>query len=465
FLVYTQSSSAIPAVSAQINEIDRRVFDATAAHLRLDIDTADGVDWPWAWYLRDLHSASFVDMGAKAGYTPTAQALLVDDANRAGLLPQLAGYTGYRFPLRVWWIPDYQHASLQDWANWLLWRKPWNPEGSLDEWLYVRNDTPGAGVIGAGAGPAQGAPSGSAAANPTASAAAAVLPAPTTVDALRLIAPRNGAAAILNQPRQLAVLPDGSVLVVDQGSNTVTKISPAGAATASYSGSGTTALKNPTGIGVDSQGNVFVADTWNHRIVKLDSSLHFVSAWGSYGTTDGQASGHPSQFYGPRAIAVDRQGNVFVTDTGNKRIQEFDNNGRFLVQFGGVGAEPGHLNEPVGLAFAPDGNIVVADLWNRRVQILTSVGQPVIQWPVVTWQTNVHNEPYVAVGADGVIYVTDPNVAPGRVLLYSAQGQPLAVWVLAGTGLHDPTGLAIGPNNQLYITDSGDRQIVAVAGK
>lgn len=465
FLVYTQSSSAVPAVGAQINAIDRRVFDATGAHLHLDIDTTDGVDWPWAWYLRDLRTASFVDMGSKSGYTPAAQALLIDDGNRASLLPQLGDYSGYRFPLRVWWIPDYQHATLQDWANWLLWRKPWNPEGSLDEWLYVRNDIPGAGIIGTGSGSAQVAPGGSAAVNPTTSTASAVLPAPTTVTAVRLIVPRNGATPVLNQPRQVAVLPDGSALVVDQGSSTVTKISPAGGAIASFSGSGTTALKNPTGIGVDSQGNVFVADTWNHRIVKLDSSLHFVSAWGSYGTTGGQASGHPSQFYGPRAIAVDAHGNVFVTDTGNKRIQEFDNNGRFLAQFGGVGTTPGHLNEPVGLAFAPDGNIVVADLWNRRVQILTPTWQPVTQWPVPTWQTNVHNEPYVAVGADGVIYVSDPNVSPGRVLVYSAQGQPLAVWTLAGTGLHDPTGLAIGPKNQLYITDSGDRQIVVVAGK
>jgi uncharacterized protein (TIGR03663 family) len=464
FLVYTQSSTAVPPVSQQILAIDRRVFDATGQHLKLDIDTTDGVDWPWAWYLRDLKTSSFVDMGPNSSYTPAAQALLVDDSDRTRLLPQLGSYTGYRFPLRVWWIPDYQHATLKDWATWLLWRTPWNPEGSLDEWLYVRNDVPGAGIIGGGGV----APSGTApvaAASPSAGTATGVLPAPTVVTAARVTAPLTGTAPVLDQPRQVASLPDGSLMVVDQGSNSVTKLAPDGTVAASFTGSGTTALKNPTGVGVDSKGNVFVADTWNHRIVKLDSSLHFVTAWGSYGTTGGQATGQPAQFYGPRAIAIDSHDDVYVTDTGNKRIQEFDDNGKFLAQFGGVGDGPGHLNEPVGLAIAPDGNLVVADLWNRRMQVLTPTGQPVAQWPVLTWQTNVHDEPYVAVGPDGMIYVTDPNVVPGRVLVYSAKGDPLAVWTLAGTALSDPTGLAVGPNNELYITDSGNRRMVAVAGK
>lgn len=455
FLVYTQSSTAVPKVSQQIQTIDRRVFDATGSHLKIAIDTNDGVDWPWAWYLRDLHSASFVNMGPNSTYTPTEQALLIEDSDRSRLLPQLAGYTGYRFPLRVWWIPDYKTATVQDWVTWLMWRKPWNPEGSLDEWLYVRNDVPGASIVGASI----------AGTTPVSATAAAVTVTPTTVTATRVIAPVVGNTPVLNQPRQLTVLPDGSLLVVDQASNTVTKISAAGQVLAQFSGAGNTALKNPTGIGVDKQGNVFVADTWHHRIVKLDSSLHFVKAWGSYASTGGQATGDPGRFYGPRAIAVDAHDNVFVTDTGNKRVQEFDDNGKFLGQFGGVGVDPGHLNEPVGLAVAPDGNLVVADTWNRRIQVLTAGGQPVAQWPVLDWLTNVHNEPYVAVGADGVVYVTDPNVIPGRILVFSAQGKPIATWTLAGTALNDPTGLAVGPNNQLYVTDSGNRRIVVLAGK
>ncbi|MGI8913974.1 MAG: flippase activity-associated protein Agl23 [Chloroflexota bacterium] len=464
FLVYTQSATAVPQVSQQVMAIDRRVFDASGEHLKVDIDTTEGVDWPWAWYLRDLHTSSFVDMGPKSAYTPAAQALLIDDSNRTRLLPQLANYTGYRFPLRVWWIPDYQNASVRDWATWLMWRKSWNPEGSLDEWIYLRNDVPGAGLIGATGGAAP-ATAELAPASPTAGSAVVTLPAATSIAPTRVIAPQSGNSPVLNQPRQVATMPDGSLLVVDQGSNTVTKLKPDGTVAASFSGAGNTALKNPTGVGVDGQGNVFVADTWNHRIVKLDSGLHFITAWGSYGLTGGQADGHPTQFYGPRSIAVDSHGNVYVTDTGNKRIQEFDNNGTFLTQIGGVGDGPGHLNEPVGLAIAPDGNLAVADLWNRRLQILTADGKPVTQWPVLSWQTNVHNEPYVAVGPDGVIYVTDPNVTPGRVLVYSSQGRPIAVWTLSGTALRDPTGLAVSPDNQLYITDSGNQRIVAVAGK
>jgi len=461
FLIFTQSSTEIPSVRDQIIAIDRRAFDVTGQNLKLDLDSWDGVDWPWAWYLRDLHSVSFVDMSADS-YAPNAQALLVADPNRTKLLPQLNNYTGYRFHLRVWWVPDYDHATLKDWANWLMWRKPWNPEGSLDEWLYVRNDVPGVSIVG---GSAAAAPGGQAIGSTAPATAAAPLPAPMTIAAKRVLGPGTSQPNPIDGPRQLAVLADGSVVVVDAVTSEVVKFGPDGSVVAKYTGSGDDALKNSTGLAVDDRGNIFVADTWNHRVVKLDRDLHFVSRWGAYGATNGQASGNPSEFYGPRSVAVDAKGNVYVTDTGNKRIQEFDNNGKFIAQFGGGGGAAGQLNEPVGLALTPQGSLVVADTWNRRVQVLSATGQPVAQWPVSTWQTNVHNEPYIAVAADGTVYVTDPNVTPGRILVYSAQGQPMAVWTLSGTALVDPTGIAVGPNGDLYVSDSSNHRIVVLAGR
>ena len=72
----------------------------------------------------------------------------------------------------------------------------------------------------------------------------------------------------------------------------------------------------PRGITVDSQGNVFVADSDNHRIQKFSNDGTFLTAWGISGSTQGQ-------FYYPDGITVDSQGNVFVADSGNDRIQKF----------------------------------------------------------------------------------------------------------------------------------------------
>lgn len=138
-LIYTQSSVDVPHVRDQLLGIDRRAVDGTGRHLEIQVDSWGGTTWPWAWYLRDIGTTGYVDM-SRAAYLPTGEAILVAEPDRQRLLPYLASYTGYRFRLRVWWVPDYSHVGLRDWSRWLVWREPWSQQGSLDEWLYIRND-------------------------------------------------------------------------------------------------------------------------------------------------------------------------------------------------------------------------------------------------------------------------------------------------------------------------------------
>jgi len=118
---------------------------------------------------------------------------------------------------------------------------------------------------------------------------------------------------------------------------------------------------SPSGVAVDSYGNVYVADTYNHRIQKFSSSGTFITKWGSQGTGDGQ-------FYSPSGVAVDSSGNLYVADTKNHRIQKFNSNGTFITKWGSKGTGDGQFNNPYGVAIDSSGNVYVADSENNRIQ-------------------------------------------------------------------------------------------------
>jgi DNA-binding beta-propeller fold protein YncE len=126
-------------------------------------------------------------------------------------------------------------------------------------------------------------------------------------------------------------------------------------------------LKHPTGICANSAGDVYVADTGNHRVVRLHnpgSQLEYVSAIGDSGSA-------PGQFRNPRQVAMDSHGAVYVSDSGNNRVQVFDQHGIFMFAFGA-----GDLQQPDGIAvvdpdesfsYRRDGFIVVIDSLNQRI--------------------------------------------------------------------------------------------------
>jgi sugar lactone lactonase YvrE len=120
-------------------------------------------------------------------------------------------------------------------------------------------------------------------------------------------------------------------------------------------------FSNPQGVAIDSSGNVYVADTWNHRIQKFNSSGGFMSKWGSLGSSDGQ-------FSNPQGMAVDAQGNVYVADRNNNRIQKFNASGGFITKWGSPGSGDGQFISPLGVAIDSSGNVYVADSGNNCIQ-------------------------------------------------------------------------------------------------
>ena len=135
-LVYTQTSTDVPNVAAELGFLSRTAPDRLHRPLRLEVDSWGGTGWPWGWYLRDVPTA-YPDMSG-IDYSPTSDVVVVAEPSQPRLAGRLRDYTGRRFRLRVWWVPDWGGASLTDWARWLLLRRRWGPEGTMDEWLYLR---------------------------------------------------------------------------------------------------------------------------------------------------------------------------------------------------------------------------------------------------------------------------------------------------------------------------------------
>jgi DNA-binding beta-propeller fold protein YncE len=309
----------------------------------------------------------------------------------------------------------------------------------------------------------------------------------------------------LTFPRNMAVASDGSVYVADSGNHRIQVFDSAGNFLRQWGSScelyteglpgcvdpdgagpldlGDGQMREPWGIALGPDGNVYVADTWNHRIQVFDPQGNFVAKWGVFATTNGEAVGSPGGFWGPRAVAIDAAGNVYATDTGNKRIQVFDAQGNFLTQYGGGGVVEGRFDEPVGLAIIPrddgqpGGTLFVADTWNRRIQkfdvsvdeLLSGSGEGrdliinfVKEWPVEGWSSqSVVNKPFLAVDSAGAVYATDPEGF--RVLAWDSEGQFKATFGLYGSDAQSfalPNGVAIGPDDLVFVADADNHRVM-----
>jgi DNA-binding beta-propeller fold protein YncE len=171
----------------------------------------------------------------------------------------------------------------------------------------------------------------------------------------------------------------------------------------------------PTAIAVDRQGYVYVGSESEHRIQKFSPTGQFVSKWGTPGDGDGELAG-------PSGMVFDREDNLYVVDHFNSRIQKFTKDGKFLLKWGTKGEGDGQFNLPWGIGLDAAGNVYVADWRNDRIQKFTAEGKFLAACGRSgDGNGEFHRPSSVAADADGNIYVADWG--NNRVQVLAPDGQ------------------------------------------
>ena len=213
-------------------------------------------------------------------------------------------------------------------------------------------------------------------------------------------------------------------------------------------------FSSPHDIALDPQGNLYIADTLNSRVQKLSAAGEPVAQWG----TTGQKAG---QFRSPRGLTVDADGQVFVSDTLNHRIQKLAAAGEPLAQWGEQGAKPGQFRTPSGIAVDTGGNVYVADTGNHRIQKFSPDGQLLAVWGAHGAGPGEFRAPVgIVVDNEGWVYVTDSG--NHRVQKLSPEGEPLRQWGAEGTEpgqFRNPSGIALDRRGRIYVADTWNNRI------
>ena len=454
FLFYAHGAPGAKIALAQIEDLSHRLTGDMTIRVGYDAD----VSWPMTWYMREYQNARYFSDALPADYEEL-DAIMIGDVNpkrSENEAKLLDNYTRYNYML-VWWpMQDYydlnaeriSYSLLNPQARTALWDialnrdftryaqifnktsltpSTWSPGHRFS--LYIRNDV-AQKIWSYRAGST----------------------APSTGKAITT-------TTRLNTPSGIAFAPGGERYVLDRKTNRVVRFDASSAVLGTFGGFGSTNGKfnDPWGIAVGADGNIYVADTFNHRIQRFDQNGTFQLSWGTPGVSAAPGIGRSTIFFGPRAIAIDAQGRLFVSDTGNKRIQVFDKDGNFLAQIGRSGTGDGEFNEPVGVALDVDGNIYVADTWNHRIQVFDSSYKFLRAWPVGAWEKldiadlqAIDHKPNMVIYRD-LLIVSSPKTH--EIIAYTLDGKLAKLSDTTLPADTAPTGLAVY-NKTLYVTNA-----------
>jgi sugar lactone lactonase YvrE len=289
--------------------------------------------------------------------------------------------------------------------------------------------------------------------------------------------------ARFSDPFGLAVDKEGNLYVADAGENNrIRKVMPDGTVTTLaggeegfQDGQGASARFNtPSGLAIDAAGNLYVADTGNNAIRKVTPQgvVTTLAGGGAAGYRDGAA--REAAFNAPIGVAVDTEGALYIADTYNDRIRKITTDGQ-VTTIAGAGSAPGYqdgaaasarFDTPCGVAVADTGELYIADTGNNAVRKLTPDGQvmTIQSAAAITDDQSLLSSPMsLALTHDRFLYVTAND--RGRVAQISPDGRirPLAGALSgfndgdgAGARFNSPAGIALDKRGALFVADSAN---------
>ena len=217
----------------------------------------------------------------------------------------------------------------------------------------------------------------------------------------------------------------------------------------------------PYGIDIDKEGNVWLADRANDRIQEFDGKGNFIL---KFGNTDGVPSAEEGKFDNPRHVAVSKDLEyVYVADSKNNRIQQFDTKGNLIKAIGQLGNKSGDFNLPTTVEIDSKGNFFVNERGNERIQKFDSNWKPILMWGSKgSGDYQFCHMEHIALDKYDNVYVTDPQSDPGcsqqpRVLKFDSEGKFITKFGGSfgkGDGqFEDPEHLAVDSEGNVYVSD------------